>query len=314
MTSRVQNLRSSVAGSRPAASTREVGELYTNFSDFQLGVIDATKNPQDLLAIRFHSATAKYQANDIVVYGDTIYQAKAAVGPKAFTATDWTAISGANQTNNSITSGAVTVTPLTPGSIVFAGTGGLLQQDNVNLYYDDVNNRLGVGNKMPARTVDITGTFGATGAAAFGSTLDVATDVGVGGQLNVTGQAGFAAMARFTSTDAIVIPVGTDLQRPTGAALMQGEIRFNTTQNAFEGFNGASWGPLTSSSAHPIQLFSATGSYATNELVIYNGNVYRANGPVTAGAWNGTQWTQITHSAGNILLWGGTTNELVWGI
>jgi hypothetical protein len=291
-----------------------VGEIYTNFSDFQLGVIDATKNPQDLLAIRFHSATAKYQANDIVVYGDTIYQAKAAVGPKAFTATDWTAISGANQTNNSVTTGSVTITPMTPGSVVFAGTGSTLTQDNANLYYDDVNNRLSIGSTVPTRNLDVTGTFGVTGNSVVGGTLDVAGTLGVSGQLNVTGQAGFASLARFTSTDAIAIPVGTDLQRPTGAALLQGEIRYNTTQNAFEGFNGSSWGPLSAVSAHPIQLFSATGSYATNELVIYNGNVYRANGPVTAGAWNGTQWTQITHSAGNILLWGGTTNELVWGI
>jgi len=44
----------------------------------------------------------------------------------------------------------------------------------------------------------------------------------------------------INATDGLVIPVGTDVQRVN----QQGAIRFNTTQAAFEGYNGASWGPL----------------------------------------------------------------------
>lgn len=39
----------------------------------------------------------------------------------------------------------VTDTDLTAGSVMFAGVGGLLQEDNANLFWDDGNNRLGVG-------------------------------------------------------------------------------------------------------------------------------------------------------------------------
>jgi hypothetical protein len=40
------------------------------------------------------------------------------------------------------------------------------------------------------------------------------------------------------TTDAIRIPVGTTVQRPTAA---QGYIRYNTTTNSFEGYSGTAW-------------------------------------------------------------------------
>lgn len=48
-----------------------------------------------------------------------------------------------------------TVSTMTSGSVLFAGTSGLLTQDNTNLYFDDTNNTLGVGT---TRTGAISGT------------------------------------------------------------------------------------------------------------------------------------------------------------
>jgi len=45
----------------------------------------------------------------------------------------------------------------------------------------------------------------------------------------------------FTSTGAIKTPVGTTAQRPTPA---QGQIRYNTTDSVFEGYDGSDWGSL----------------------------------------------------------------------
>ena len=45
----VQVSRSSVAGARPASGSQPVGSLYVNFADKQLGVIDPSGNPVDLL-------------------------------------------------------------------------------------------------------------------------------------------------------------------------------------------------------------------------------------------------------------------------
>lgn len=50
------------------------------------------------------------------------------------------------------------VTSGTAGSILFVGAGGVLAQDNANLFYDDTNNRLGIGTNSPATTLAVTGT------------------------------------------------------------------------------------------------------------------------------------------------------------
>lgn len=42
-----------------------------------------------------------------------------------------------------------------------------------------------------------------------------------------------------SSTGGLFLPVGTTAQRPTAAT---GQIRFNTTTNAVEVYNGTAWG------------------------------------------------------------------------
>lgn len=44
---------------------------------------------------------------------------------------------------------ALAPTTLTQGSVVFAGAGGALSQDNASLFFDDTNNRLGIGQAVP---------------------------------------------------------------------------------------------------------------------------------------------------------------------
>ena len=49
-------------------------------------------------------------------------------------------------------------TSLTAGSVVFAGTNGVLAQDNSSFFFDDANNRLGIGDTTPVTFLCITGT------------------------------------------------------------------------------------------------------------------------------------------------------------
>lgn len=64
--------------------------------------------------------------------------------------------------------GTGTATTFTPGSIVFAANpSGIYAQDNSNLFWDDSNNRLGVGTSTPAYRIhsqESTGTIGITSA------------------------------------------------------------------------------------------------------------------------------------------------------
>jgi hypothetical protein len=51
--------------------------------------------------------------------------------------------------------GTGTATAFTTGSVVFAGASGVYSQDNANLFWDDTNNRLGIGTATPSSTLDI---------------------------------------------------------------------------------------------------------------------------------------------------------------
>jgi hypothetical protein len=48
-------------------------------------------------------------------------------------------------------------TALTTGSVPFIGGSGALTQDNDNLFWDDTNNRLGIGTKLPTTALDVFG-------------------------------------------------------------------------------------------------------------------------------------------------------------
>jgi hypothetical protein len=53
--------------------------------------------------------------------------------------------------------GTGTATAFTAGSVVFAGASGVYSQDNANLFWDDTNNRLGIGTAAPAVKLDVVG-------------------------------------------------------------------------------------------------------------------------------------------------------------
>ena len=53
--------------------------------------------------------------------------------------------------------GTGTSTAFTQGSVVFAGPAGVYAQDNANYFWDDTNNRLGLGTATPSRLLDVKG-------------------------------------------------------------------------------------------------------------------------------------------------------------
>ena len=79
----------------------------------------------------------------------------------------WTRVGG------SISSGVTGVLPVanggtnagafTSGSVVFAGSSGTYTQDNSGLFYDNTNDRLGIGTASPGYKLDVNGTGGFSG-------------------------------------------------------------------------------------------------------------------------------------------------------
>ena len=66
------------------------GEMWTTFPDLQFGVIDASRNAQKLIAVRYFSTSANYATGDFVVQAGALYAAKGAITAGAFNATQWT--------------------------------------------------------------------------------------------------------------------------------------------------------------------------------------------------------------------------------
>jgi hypothetical protein len=60
--------------------------------------------------------------------------------------------------------GTGTSTAFTTGSVVFAGASGTYTQDNANFFWDDTNNRLGIGTSSPTGKLQVSGAGGVSGS------------------------------------------------------------------------------------------------------------------------------------------------------
>jgi hypothetical protein len=85
-----------------------------------------------------------------------------------------------------------------------------------------------------------------------------------------------AVTTELVGTDAMLIPKGATGNRPTGVA---GYLRFNTTSNEFEGYNGTAWA-------------SVGGAALSNDTSTAT-NIY----PLSASATSGTASTLYTSNA-----------------
>lgn len=97
--------------------------------------------------------------------GGTAKNMTASAGSVAYSDADsfeFSAVGTSGQALISGGTGAPTWYGPTVGSILFAGTGGILQQDNSNFFWDDTNNRLGIGTASPGYRMHVK-MAGATG-------------------------------------------------------------------------------------------------------------------------------------------------------
>jgi len=77
-----------------------------------------------------------------------------------YNGTAWTAIGGGG---GGMAIGG-SITGATAGSVLFAGTSGVLAQDNAKLFWNNTNKRLGIGTTSPTAPLDIAQTQNETGA------------------------------------------------------------------------------------------------------------------------------------------------------
>jgi len=192
----IQLYSTSTATAAPAAgnlTNSTLGsELAINITDGKLFYKD-NANAVQVIGWKTVPTTAggtgltTYTAGDLSYYASGTTFTKLAIGTagqiltSTGSAPQWTTLSGVAVTTfsagttgftpNSATSGAITLagtlavgnggtgttTAFTAGSVVFAGASGVYSQDNANLFWDDANNRLGIGIATPAYPFHVSG-------------------------------------------------------------------------------------------------------------------------------------------------------------
>ena len=108
---------------------------------------------------------------------------------------------------------------LTAGRVTFAGASGRLVDDG-NFTFDSATDKL-----------DITGSLEVDNILFDANKISTTT-----GDLEVAPAS--QGTVNFSNNSAIKLPVGTTLNRPTGAL---GHVRYNTTTSQYEGYNGSDW-------------------------------------------------------------------------
>lgn len=174
----------------------------------------------------------------------------------------------------------------TTGSVLFIGENGELKQDNANLFWDDSNNRLGIGTSTPTYTVDIrvasinalaigpttnttSGIRISDGRAqiyydASSSALIMKADTGKGIELWVNGgkQAFFDINSNFvigtsaangsasleiqSTTKGMLFPRMTTVQKAAISSPASGLVVYDSTLNKLCVYGAAGWETVTS--------------------------------------------------------------------
>jgi hypothetical protein len=159
--------------------------------------------------------------------------------------------------------------------------------DGTNFFSAEQN--FSSGNFSIGGNLTVTGTSNLVGTTTV-SNLTATSNITATGNvaannITITGFANAANVvasgnSQFNGTGALKVPVGTSGQRPTAAT---GQVRFNTTDTQFEGYNGTTW--------------SSIGGAAAGGAVYENKQSIRANYTMSTD-YNGESVGPITVDSG----------------
>jgi uncharacterized protein YciI len=108
MVNKIQILRSGTFGNRPAVGAQPYGVPYVNFGGLQLGVVDSTGTPRDLIGVTFFTTTANYTQGQPVNYQGQLYIANTSIPAGPWNPAQWTPITTAFTSFLPLTGGTLT--------------------------------------------------------------------------------------------------------------------------------------------------------------------------------------------------------------
>ncbi|MCK9370612.1 hypothetical protein M0R04_11940 [Candidatus Dojkabacteria bacterium] len=151
---------------------------------------------------------------------------------------------------NIITDSNITMSSVTSGSVLFAGTGGLISQDNTNLFWDNTGKALGVGINLPLSDVDI----------QKGTTVTAPVGTAAADALRVVHNTGINSVARA----GMFLTYDTDNNANTAATASLNAFLYKDGAGANTGSTGYIAG------RYGVRMTSAaTGGNITNANVLY---------------------------------------------
>jgi len=180
------------------------------------------------------------------------------------------------------------ITSATAGSVLFAGAAGILQQDNANFFWDDTNNRLGIGTATPSATLHVkdtevfttavrlehTATSGISGADLIDSAAAYKGSIGYAGSTTTITHIQSKIFIHSAGPDVVITnatnaaftfgmtasSIALQMQNGSGAAIgaaSTGKLIYNTTGQKFQvSVNGSSYVDLSPG----VERLSADGA------------------------------------------------------
>jgi len=181
-----------------------------------------------------------------------------------------------------------------------SGKGSPLTHDEVDDNFTNLNSdKYEAGDSPSFGSVSVTGTVDGRDIAADGSKLDgIEAGADVTDTANVTAAgalmdsevANLAAVKSFDPTDYVnqtsatgsaELPAGTTAQRDGTPSA--GYLRFNTTEQTFEGYDGSEWWPFAGEGAGPLAGFR-------NAIINGNFDHWQRGTSFTANAYGADRW------------------------
>jgi len=198
-----------------------------------------------------------------------------------------------------------------------AGKGSPLTNTEVDTNFTNLNSdKLEVNNASATGTFGLTGTLQVTGDSALNGAV-VINDAGADKDTRIEGNndanlffvdastdrvgigtATLSVKFSIAATDAMLVPVGTTGERPTGAT---GYLRFNSSTTSFEGYNGTAWGSIGggATGGGADQMFYLNGQTVNTNYSIPSGQNAGTFGPITVASGatvtvpSGSTWTVV---------------------
>lgn len=178
---------------------------------------------------------------------------------RVYDGSSWSDVSG----GSGISSIGDAVGSGTAGSVLFVDGSGNLGQDNSNLYWDDTNNRLGIGTTSPAEDLSVAGRLYVGGAG----TSTVENNLHVRGNLQVGAGSVVITETNFTATNDFTISTASEANHLSLQSFGRVGIASSTP-----------WGVLSvehngASEDRPVFVAADTGTSSALFIVDYLGNV-----------------------------------------